>query len=213
MSTKDILKEKFGNQFENDLIDYLDTISLANPVIKGQKIISKGQELQYIVLLLSGIMKVSRTDENGNEHILFYLKEGESCAATFAICETSDHKHSEIDMEAETNSIVLLIPRESMHELLAKFEGWRKYVLKNLGDKIVEFLNTLDHITFKKLDERLLSYLQNKAKVLGSNTIEITHQDIANELATSRVVISRLLKMLERDGLIKLHRNRIEILS
>ena len=208
MGTKELIKEKVGQYFSDNLIEYLDKNSLINPVIKGQHIIQRDKPFEYIVLVLSGVMKIIRTDENSNEHILFYLKQGESCAATYGICEESIYD-TQIDMFSETDGIVMLIPKSNMDELLAGFSDWRKYVLKNLRVRTAEFLHTLDMITFQKLDERLYNYLKEKSEALGSKEIEITHQEIAHELATSRVVISRLLKMLERDGKIKLFRNRI----
>jgi len=208
MDTKELIKQKAGRYFENDLIEYLDKVSLINPVVKGQHIIQRDKPFEYIVLVLSGITKVLRTDDKGNEHILFYLKEGDSCAATYGICEESFYD-IQVDMFAETDGIIMLIPKANMDELLARFPDWRKYVLKNLRIRTSEYLHTLDMITFQKLDERLYNYLKEKADALGTKEIEITHQEIAQELATSRVVISRLLKMLERDGKIKLFRNRI----
>jgi len=212
MNNYDLLKKKLGDQFEPALLDELSRESIITPVLKGNKLIRRGMPFQYIVTLLDGTMKVSRTDDEGNEHILFYLMEGDSCVATYALCSNAINV-SDIDMEAETDSMVLLIPRTKMDEFLKKYKSWRSFVLANLSDKIKEFLETLDSITFMKLDERLKKYLKDKAKALETNELYITHQEIANDLATSRVVISRLLKMLERDGFIKLHRNRIEILN
>ncbi|NPA46667.1 MAG: Crp/Fnr family transcriptional regulator [Chlorobi bacterium] len=212
MNNIDLLKSKFGDIFENALLEELSRESIITPVLKGNKLIKRGMPFQYIVTLLNGTMKVSRTDEQGNEHILFYLMEGDSCVATYALCSNKANV-SDIDMEAETDSMVLLIPRNKMDDFLKKYKTWREFVMTNLSEKIKEFLQTLDSITFMKLDERLKKYLKDKAKVLKTNDIHITHQDIANDLATSRVVISRLLKMLERDGHIRLHRNRVEILD
>lgn len=213
MTNADIIRQKFGDVFEDDLIEYLAKDAIVTPVLEGNKLIKRGTSFQYIVLLLDGTMKVSRTDEeSGQEHLLFYLSGRDSCAATFVLCNNK-FNISEIDMKAETDSMVLLIPRNKMNELLANFKSWRDFVLETFGEKIKEFLDTLDSITFMKLDERLIRYLRDRAKVLNTNELEITHQEIANDLTTSRVVISRLLKILERDGHIRLHRNLIELVD
>jgi CRP/FNR family transcriptional regulator len=210
MNTHELIEKRFGKEFSNKLIEFLSSESLVFPVIKGQKIIKRGLPFNYIVLVLDGTLKVIRTDEKGNEHVLFYLKDGESCSATFALC---NERPSEIDLEAEQDGVILLIPNKLMDRLMDEYPDWRKYVLNKFGDRLSEFLDTLDSITFQNLDERLLKYLQDKSKVLGSKEIRITHQDIAKDLATSRVVISRLLKMFERKGLVKLYRNKIRLLE
>jgi len=209
MDAIQLIKEKFGDIFGDVLIETLAQESLIFPVVKGQQIIKRGLPFNYMVLVLSGTLKVTRTDEEGNEHVLFYLQEGDPCSETFTLCH--DNK-SEVDLSAEKDGIILLIPQKLMDPLMEKFPEWRKFVLTKFGERIREFLHTLDSITFKNLDERLLKYLNDKAKVLGSNEIKITHQDIAKDLATSRVVISRLLKMFERKGILSLSRNKIELL-
>jgi len=210
MDAKQLIKEKFDPQFGEKLIDELSAESLIFPVVKGQRIIKRGLPFNYMVLVLSGTLKVTRTDEDGNEHVLFYLQEGDPCSETFTQC--TDNK-SQVDLTAEKDGIILLIPQKLMDPLMEKYPEWRKFVLSKFGERIREFLNTLDIITFKNLDERLLKYLKDKAKVLGTNEIRITHQDIAKDLATSRVVISRLLKMFERKGLVNLSRNKIELVK
>ncbi len=211
MTTKEILKNLFKNEFSDELIEELASKSLIFPVVKGQNIIKKGVPFNYMVIVLSGIMKVTRRDGEGNEHVLFYLKEGEPCSESLLAC--NGDQSSEVDLIAESDGVILLIPNKLLDPLMEKYPDWRKYVLKNLAFRIKEFLNTLDTITFKNLDERLIKYLKDKSEVFGSKEIKITHQNIANDLATSRVVVSRLLKMLERKGLIKLYRNRIELVD
>ncbi len=207
----DLIKQRFGHQFSDELMEFLAKESLVLPVIKGQKIIKKGVPFNYMILILSGTMKVMRTAPDGSEHVLFYLKSGDACSETFTLCD--EEGSSEVDLVAEQEGVILLIPQKLMKTLMSNYSDWREFVLKKFGERIREFLHTLDSITFKNLDERLLKYLKDKARVLNSNVINITHQNIANDLATSRVVISRLLKMLERKGVLKLSRNKIELLD
>jgi CRP/FNR family transcriptional regulator len=207
MNTNELIKQKLNKYFSNELIETLANTSLVFPVVKGQHVVKRGVPFNYIVIVLSGTLKVLRTDSEGNEHVLFYLQEGDACSETFTLCDGK----RELDLIAEQEGVVLLVPQKMMDELMEKYPDWRKYVLSQFGMKLREFLNTLDTITFKNLDERLLKYLKDKAEVTGSNLIKVTHQDIANDLATSRVVISRLLKMFERKGILKLSRNKIEL--
>jgi len=210
MDAKELIKQKFGHKFSEPLIETLATESLIFPVVKGQQIIKRGIPFNYMIIVLSGTLKVTRTGEDGNEHVLFYLKEGDPCSETFTLC---DRNASEVDLIAEKDGIILMIPQKLMDPLMAEYPEWRKFVLNKFGERIREFLNTLDIITFKNLDERLWKYLEEKARISGSNSLHITHQDIARDLATSRVVISRLLKMFERKGRLRLGRNKIELLT
>jgi len=167
--------------------------------------------VKNIPIMLSGTAKIVRTDENGEEHILFYLNEKEACTATFSIC--TDSKESEIDFIVETPSEILLYPVRLMDNLTKEYPGWRYYVCQNYNARMKEFLRTMDTIVFMKMDKRILKYLENASKALQTKMINITHQEIANDLSTSRVVVSRLLKQLENIGIVKLHRNRIELLK
>ena len=106
-----------------------------------------------------------------------------------------------------------MIPIQKMEEWTSKYKSWRNFVFQSYHDRLEELLKTVDSIAFLKMDERLLKYLQEKVHIMGDATLKITHQEIAYELHTSRVVISRLLKKLEKLGKIKLHRNSIEVIS
>jgi len=160
---------------------------------------------------LSGTAKVVRTDDNGIEHILFYLNEKEACTATFSIC--TDAKKSEIDFILETEAELLLYPIKLMYHLTNDYPSWRFYVCKNYNIRMKDFLDTMDTIAFMKMDQQVLKYLIKASEALQTKNISITHQEIANDLSTSRVVVSRLLKQLEKEGKIKLYRNRIALLN
>ena len=204
---KNIIKKTFENTFSDDLINTLAQNGTILNVYEGQHIISRGDIIKNIPIVLEGTSKIVRTDPSGEEHILFYLKDGEACTAAFSICNSE--KQSEVDYVAETNSKVLMFPIRLMDMLTNNYPDWRYYVCKNYNRRMKEFLNTLDEIAFKKMDQRIYNYLKEKSKVLNTNDLHITHQDIANDLATSRVVVSRLLKQMEKDGMLSLHRNKI----
>ena len=199
----DILSEKLLENLANN--GHIETFE------EGTQIISRGDEVKEIPIVLSGTVKIVRTDEKGEEHILFYLNEKEACTATFSICSTA--KQSEIDFIMETDAELLLYPIHLMDYLTKEFPSWRYFVCKNYNNRMKEFLNTMDTIVFMKMDQRILKYLEKASIALDTKMITITHQEIANDLSTSRVVVSRLLKQLEHEGKIKLYRNRIELLQ
>jgi CRP/FNR family transcriptional regulator len=204
---KNLIKKTFEGVFSDDLVNALAQNGTILNVYEGQHIISRGDIIKNIPIILEGTSKIVRTEPSGEEHILFYLKDGEACTAAFSIC--NNEKQSEVDYIAETNSKVLMFPIRLMDVLTNNYPDWRYYVCKNYNRRMKEFLRTLDEIAFKKMDQRIYNYLKEKASVLDSNELHITHQEIANDLATSRVVVSRLLKQMEKDGLLKLHRNKI----
>ncbi len=205
------LEEKLGDIFSDKLIENLATFGRIQHFEEGTQVISRGDNVKEIPIVLSGTAKVVRTDDKGEEHILFYLNEREACTATFSIC--SDVKTSEIDFVLETDAELLLYPVRLMDHLTKEFPSWRYYVCRNYNNRMKEFLNTMDTIAFMKMDERIMKYLEKASEALQTKMINITHQEIANDLSTSRVVVSRLLKQLEKEGKINLYRNRIEILE
>jgi CRP/FNR family transcriptional regulator len=162
-------------------------------------------------LLLDGVIKVMREDDDGFELLLYFLEKGETCAMTLSCCTGS--AMSEIKATAETDSTLLMIPIEKMEEWLGKYKTWRNFIFDSYHERLMEVLQTIDNIAFKKMDERLLNYLKEKSKYYNNSEIKVTHQDIAYDLHTSRVVISRLLKQLEKTNRIKLNRNSITLVN
>jgi len=205
------LEKILGNIFPDRLIENLATNGRLVKVEEGTQVISRGDTIKEIPIVLSGTAKVVRTDDNGEEHILFYLNEKEACTATFSLC--SEAKKSEIDFIIETPAELLLYPVNLMDHLTKEYPSWRYYVCKNYNNRMKDFLNTMDTIVFMKMDQRIMKYLEKASVALQTKTINITHQEIANDLSTSRVVVSRLLKQLEKEGRIKLYRNRIALLN
>ena len=161
-------------------------------------------------ILLSGVLKILREDHNGDELLLYFLEQGESCAMTLNCC--TRNAKSEIRAVAEMNVEILFLPITKMEEWSANYKSWRNFVFDSYHQRFSELLETIDKIAFLNMDERLLVLLKDKSELQHSLEINQTHQAIANELNTSRVVISRLLKKLERLGKIELHRNRIKII-
>lgn len=196
--------------FEFNLLQEIEQYSSFISVKSGETILDVGQTIRFMPIILSGTVKVSRIDEDGRELLLYYLGENESCAMTFTCCMMLNQ--SEIRAIAEEDSEILLLPTSVMDSWIAKYPTWKSFVMKTIRTRFNELLKTIDQIAFQNLDERLVSYLKTKAQATNSSLINLSHQQIADELASSRVVISRLLKKLENDGKIILFRNQIKVL-
>ncbi len=173
----------------------------------GDIIINYGNYIKTVPLVISGSVKVIRQDEEGNEIFLYYLKPGETCAMSLTCCGT--YQPSQIRAVAEEATVIVTIPLEQHEQWLHTYREWKELVAQTYALRFQELLQTIDSIAFKKMDERLLEYLQVKFQHLNTLELNITHQEIANELGTSREVISRLLKQLERHGVIDLGRNKV----
>jgi len=205
------LKENYGHIFDDELLNEIDACAVLKEVPEGGKLMEIGDYIKSMPLLLSGVIKVLREDDNGDELLLYFLENGDTCAMTLNCCMTQSR--SEIRAIAETDAKLVMIPIEKMEEWMAKYQRWRNFVLESYNNRLNELLETLDSIAFLNMDQRLLKYLKDKARVTNSPDINNTHQEIAYELHTSRVVVSRLLKKLENMGKIKLNRNQIQILN
>lgn len=208
---KDSLTQAYGYIFEEALIDEIVKVATYKEFKADDYLIEIGDYIKTMPLLLEGAIKILREDENGDELLLYFLERGDTCAMTLTCC--MGQSKSRIRASAETNGAMVMIPVEKMEEWLTKFKTWRNFVFDSYNIRLMEMLEAIDTLAFMNLDERLYKYLTDKAKVLGDTEINTTHQVIAYEMHTSRVVISRLLKALELEGKIKLHRNKIEILE
>lgn len=175
------------------------------------EILSPDQFIQSIPLVLEGSIKVFREDATGREILLYYISSGQSCAFTL---EAALRRHrSKIRAVTQTPSQLLLVDLSQMPFSFTRYPAWQNFVLETFSSRFGEVLLTLEGVVFHSLDERLRQYLQKKRQALQTDIIEISHQQIANELATSREVISRLLKQMEREGTVTLGRGRITFIS
>jgi CRP/FNR family transcriptional regulator len=208
---KEILTESYGYIFEEALIDEIVKVATFKEFKADDYLIEIGDYIKTMPLLVNGAIKILREDENGDELLLYFLERGDTCAMTLTCC--MGQAKSRIRAIAETDGSLLMIPVEKMEDWLTKYKTWRNFVFDSYNVRLMEMLEAIDTLAFMNLDERLYKYLTDKAKVIGNTEIQNTHQEIAYEMHTSRVVISRLLKALEIEGKIKLHRNKIEILQ
>jgi CRP/FNR family transcriptional regulator len=207
----ELLKESYGFVFEEALLEEIAQVSQLRAFEEGDVLIDFGDYIKFMPLLISGAIKILREDFDEGELLLYFLEKGDTCAMTMACClgETK----SEIRAVAETKGKVIMIPVAKMEEWLGKYKSWRNYVFNSYNNRLKEMLMAIDNLAFMNMDERLYNYLMDKAQINKSNAVQNTHQEIAYDLHTSRVVISRLLKALENEGKIKLHRASIELIK
>ena len=204
------LSKHFGSLFEPELLEEIEANGHLLRVPAGTVLIDLGQTMKEMPLVLEGYIRIMREDREGSELFLYYLQGGDVCAMSLTCC--MQDKKSEIRAVAEEDTVLWMVPKMLMDEWVARFPTWRSYVFQAYNRRMDELLDTIDSIAFMRMDERLMKYLLDLKQSKGTYVIEKTHQEIANDLHTSRVVVSRLLKQLEREDKIEMHRNRIEIL-
>jgi len=205
------LKENYSYLFENELLIELDECGVYKEFEAGKVFLKAGQYIKSMPLLLSGTIKISRKDSNGDEILLYFIEKGDTCAMSMSCC--MNNTKSEIQAVAETDTKLIMVPISKMDDWMAKYKSWREFIINSYQARLNEVIQTIDSLVFSKMDERLLNYLQDKTKIFHTSKISITHKEIAKDFHTSRVVISRLLKKLELNNDVKLHRNAIEVFT
>ncbi|MCU0355224.1 MAG: Crp/Fnr family transcriptional regulator [Cytophagales bacterium] len=196
--------------FEPELLAEIERNAKLVSIKADDALLDIGQAIKAVPIVVSGCLKVSRMDEDGRELLLYYITPNESCAMTFTCC--LERHASEIKAVAEEDTTLLAVPVTVMDEWLVKFPSWKNFVMRTVRERFQELLKTIDQIAFQKLDERLVQYLKDKSAATGTALIHLSHEQIANELATSRVVVSRLLKKLENENKLLLYRHQIKLL-
>lgn len=199
-----------SNGLEEDLVNEIESVGISKRVDEGDTIITPGSKSLYMPIVLDGVLRVVRQDEEGNEILLYYLEGGETCAMSLACC--IEGKSNDFMVTAETDTDIWMVPMNYLDGWIQKYKSFRKFVFLSYQNRFDELLQTIDSITFLKLNDRLYKFLLDKKQATQSYTIKMSHQEIARQLNTSRVVVSRLLKQLENENKIEQHRNRIEIL-
>lgn len=210
-SMNELLKENFPELSESELLAEIGQVGRIVNLKADDKIMDYGGAIQNMPLLTSGSIKIMRMDEEGNELILYYLQPGETCAMSLTCCLTA--QKSEIRAIAEEDTTLIMLPAQLMDAWMLKYPSWKNFVMNTYRARFEELLSTIDSIAFHKMDQRLWRYLIDKSTINNSHTLETTHQKIADELNSTREVISRLLKQLEKQGKIVLGRNRITIVN
>lgn len=211
LEIRSILQEDYGQVLEDELLDKIANVGSHRIAQPNDILIDMGEYIKTMPLLLRGAIKIIREDKEGHELFLYYLERGDTCAFSLTCC--MGNKKSEIKAVVEEEAELILIPMQYMDEWIKEFSSWRNFVFQSYNLRLEEMLSAIDSIAFLNLDERLMKYLIDKVKVTNDTLLSNTHQQIADELNTSRVVVSRLLKQLERQGKILISRNKIEVLN
>ena len=205
------ISDRFRFTFEPALLHELEEKSEFSSIKEGERIIDIGQIIRVVPIILTGSVKIVRQDEEGREILLYYINPNESCALTFTCC--MEQYPSEIKAIAEDDVDFLAVPISLMDQWMVKYPTWKSFVMKTIRSRFNELLKTIDQVAFQKLDERLIYYLKERSHATGSSVLNLSHEQIANDLASSREVVSRLLKRLENDKKLLLYRNQIKLLK
>lgn len=201
--------EKYFPQLEHGLMEKIAATGSVRVYNRDEVIMQSGRYIKFTLLVVDGLVKLYRENDEGKEYFIYYLEPGDACALSL-IC-AARNQQSQITAIAQEETTAILIPLEIMDELMRDYRTWYYFVLQTYRTRFEELLNVIDDIAFKNMDARLESYLSDQFRDMKTNLLQITHQQIANDLNSTREVISRLLKKMEQNGKIKLHRNAIEM--
>ncbi|REC41725.1 MULTISPECIES: Crp/Fnr family transcriptional regulator [Chryseobacterium] len=204
-----VLSSEFTSSPE--LVEKLYRYGVTKTYNEGDIILDENSSIRSIPIVMKGMMKVIRTEEDGREILLYYIKAGESCIMSFL--GGMHNEKSIVKAEVEEDTEILFLPVDKVSLFIKEYPEWLDYIFRLYHKRFEELLDIINAIAFKKVDERLLNLLHKKSEILNSKTIIITHEQLANELGTARVVVSRLLKQLEDSEKLQLGRNKITILK
>lgn len=207
---KEKLETTYPSQFEEELLNEINEFGSLIEFNSGDILIDLNEFIKGMPILLKGAIKILREDFDEGELLLYFLEKGDTCAMTMSCC--LGDKQSKIRAIAETDGELIMIPISKMDEWLAKYASWRKFIFDSYDNRLDEMLVAIDNLAFNDMNARLKKYLLDVASINQGNVVIKTHQEIAYELNTSRVVISRLLKALEKENFLTLNRNEIKIL-
>lgn len=192
-----------------DLTRELYKYSIEKTYEAGSVILNEDAHIRSIPIVIQGSLRVMRTEDDGREILLYYIKAGESCIMSFL--GGMHNETSKVKAEVEEDATILFLPVSKVALFIKEYPQWLDYIFRLYHKRFEELLEIVNAIAFKKVDERLLDLLHKKAKLTQSKMITITHEQLANELGTARAVVSRLLKQLEENRSVQLGRNKITL--
>lgn len=188
--------------------DFTDLAYYAK-VPAGRQIFAEGDEVDGIALLMSGVVRVYKLGETGREITLYRFGEGESCVITAnAILHNQDFPAIAV---VEQDAEAVMIPSEIFSNWVRRYDPWREFVFNLYSLRMASVLEIVDEVVFHRMDRRVASFLLDRSQI--ENPILITHQDVANEIGSSREVISRLLEDFAQREIVRLSRGEIEVLD
>lgn len=196
--------------FQTLLSKEVDTFGVVKSFPAETVLLNEESSIKFIPIILNGSLKVLRTEEDGKEILLYYIKPGESCIMSFL--GGLHNEPSKIRAVVEEDARILLIPVEKANEWVKQFPEWTDFIFKLYHKRFEELLQVVNAIAFQKLDTRLLHLLNQKAELFKSKELTVTHQQLADELGSTREVVSRVIKQMESEGLVRLSRNKISLM-
>lgn len=210
-----IVKEKFkqlySELFEYELIQKIAEVGFIKKIKQGDLLIDIGDELTHIPLIINGNIKIIRRDKDGFELTLYFLEPGDTCAISFANC--LNKKKSIFKGIAESNVEAIFIPVCLVDEWLIQYKSWRNFIIDSYHFRLLGMVESIDSLAFLDLTNRIWKYLTDKVKILNDIDLGITHQDIASDINSSRVVVTRILQKLHDEGKIYSTRNKVKVLE
>jgi CRP/FNR family transcriptional regulator len=192
----------------NDLLNEIESVSEIKTFPANSELVREGQFVKVIPIVLSGLVKVFTRFED-KELLLYYIKPDQSCIMSFS--SAIHRSKSKIFALTEQESKVLLIPTEKVASWVTAYPTINFLFYNQYDLRYAEMIETINHLVYYKLDKRVIDYLKSKVGVTGKNPLKITHKEIANDLGTSREVVSRIIKKLENEKLLNQHHDSIEL--
>jgi CRP/FNR family transcriptional regulator, anaerobic regulatory protein len=196
--------------FEPKLIEEIEKVGVLKKLEAGVELMRPGMPVRSIPIILSGSLRIMRQDEEGKETFLYFLTKGDTCAMSLTCC--SANRPSSVRAVAEDPTELIMVPVEKLDYWMTIFPSWKIFVFQAYQRRFDDLLEAVDSLAFQRMDERIWRLLKKKAGLQEKRYVYSTHQELADELNTSREVVTRLLKKLEGMGKIKTHRNRIELM-
>jgi len=209
MPLSDLIDQQM-NTLELLLRDEIREIGILKELSPGEEVMRPGMFVNFIPIVLSGSLKIMRQDDDGKETFLYFLTPGDTCAMSLTCCTAN--KPSNVRAVTEEAAEMIFVPAEKLDEWLDRYPSWKSFVFQTYQKRFDDMLEAVDSLAFQKMDERLWRLLKKKAELREKRFVYSTHQELADELNTSREVVTRLLKKLEQMGNIKTYRNRVEII-
>ena len=204
------IKKGFPDLYEENLRKLIEEEGTVMEIKASEMLMDIGNYIKFVPLIMSGMLKIMREDKDGNELLLYYVKAGETCAMSLTCC--MGDARSNVRAIAEEDTVIVAIPVRFMDQWTNQYQSWKSFVMHTYQKRFEELLATIDGIAFQKLDDRLERALKQRSEAASVKLLAVTHQELATELNSSREVISRILKQMEKRNMVKLGRNRIELL-
>ncbi len=196
---------------EKELIQEMINAADIRTIQPGELLVRSGQNIRSTLLVLDGLIKIYREDDDGNEFFMYYLDGGKACAISL-VCALGQER-SEVMARAIKPSTILSVPVDVVNEWMGRYKSWAQFAVSTYRERFEELLQTIDHIAFRNMDERLVFYMRRHQQQFNSNIMTLSNREIAQDLNSSREVISRLMKKLSEKGVIKLHGSHVELLD